>query len=202
MPYFKETYRLHQALNVTDADLRANRVGYMTHVQIEKIKRAKHKRIQIYIRTIVVYSVWISAFILLTINQALVFRLFLSLLILPILVLLPIAIHNLKWDIQNQPIFSGEIISQTGIIKTHDNIGNWGSLSSIQINTDGDIFRLSSEIVSMLNMGQVYTVHYLAGTKTIVSIEKADQATTIQAIEEELDYLEAVQDSLKTGYLG
>ncbi|GAB5494027.1 MAG: hypothetical protein Phog2KO_42420 [Phototrophicaceae bacterium] len=112
-----QNYRFQAVLNVTQADLRANHVGYITHTHMQKLTNAKYSRIQTYTRDIIVYSVLIIALIILTINQMLFIKFLIALPIMSLLVLLSIEIHNFKWEMQNQPIFSGEIISQTGIIK-------------------------------------------------------------------------------------
>lgn len=202
MPEIKDSYYLQQAFNFTDADLKANRAGYMTEAQIRHIRKENTVGILVIagiflvLVTFVIFiisNLWDEASIINRIMVALVGALpfyFLALFLYHIRRLLRPGSD--LWHIDE------EVIALTGTVHTvRVKRNNRNYQTKLRVGVDEKLFTISNRVLYAVQGGRIYTIYYTVETKHILSMELSDREFVVRKAKDELKYLESQAAILK-----
>lgn len=189
MPEIKQSYYLQQALNFTDADLKANRVGRLSKKQIRQILKN-----DVIVGCVAILIFGVFPILLIILQQQPV----LTILMIPLLYLALYFVRGLSRLYDD--LKRGEVnrsIAYLQVDKPGVEIEAELKQYFLHAIQDDKLLDVSEELGNLLNESQSYIAYYLPRSQTLLAIEKADRETTIRELKDELKYLESQQASLK-----
>lgn len=197
-------WSLKFALNFTDADLQANREGYMSEAQKRRAKRSLWQFIGLYL-VLTLSSVWVLGFFIKYIQDtnSIIEKLGIGIAgIVPFLCLAG-CFYILKesFQLHDESVEGDEeekVISLTGTVwlVTEDDKGNYGRMFRVGI--DDKFLTVPDSVFDTVKDGQVYTVYYSEKFERLLSMERPDKETRIREIKDDLKYLDSQEASLKS----